>query len=104
MRNKLLLIVGLLLTLSTPASASSLYYSQFNSYSRTFDKTFQDLAAPEFDNSKAELQVKVKIKNQDAFIGEYNEGYYTNPTVTPYYYPDNNQKSHQKLNPFNYIY
>ena len=101
----LLLLVGFFVALAPSVSANSVYYyNNDNHFRYSSRQTFNRLLEPNFFEEKEEVKLKVTVQSNDAFVGEYNNQFYTNPTVTPYYYPDNNQKSHLPPNPYNYIY
>lgn len=102
---KLLLTASFLLSLTSPVLArTNLYYSSGTAYQKSYTSSVTSWGVPD-NTSWEEPSIKIEIKDSDAaYIGEYDEGYYINPSVTPYYYPDNNQKSHQEWNPYNYIY
>ena len=90
--------MGLFITFAPSVSASSYY----NYISRPYYHSIRN----EFSNntSEIELELEIEVNSKDIFVEEYDEFYFINPTMTPYYYPDNNQKSHLPPNPYNYIY
>ena len=101
----LILTISFLLSLSAPVLAESLIY--YNNIQRTSASDVTWLQVDSWDEQKptaSEKEVEVSKVYKTSYIGGYDEGYYINPTVTPYYYPDNNQKAHQLKNPFNFIY
>ena len=95
----LLFFIGLFITLAPSVSASNYNNHISNPY-------YYYLIQDEFQNNTPEVKVELEIEvnSEDIFVEEYDEFYFINPTMTPYYYPNNNQKSHLPPNPYNYIY